>query len=419
MEALERLYPERLSEHVERLAHHASEAELWDRAALYLRQAATKAFARSANREAVIWFDQALTAIQRLPRVASCKSRRSISGSISERAAAARRVRVHPQAPLRSEALAAALPIRNRLGRVAAYLADYFRLTGDQDQALQWGKRALTVAVEIGDVGLQIVATTWLSQIHFAQADYGQAVTLLRRNLQPLVGELAGQRFGMPQPPAIHSRTCLAWCLAELGEFSEAIALGEEAVAMVGTVDHPLSRAVAHAGWAGHTSVAGMPKTPSPRSSGPAGRPRRIALLWFPRLASTLGSAYGPAGRLAEAVSLTEAAVAQGAAMNLMGGHSLLLTYLSEAYLLAGQHEDARQNAEQALELARAHKEPGYEGWALRLLAEIALAANPPHAARAMEFGHKALSIAEERGMRPLMAHCRLAQPLPGAGRRP
>ena len=30
VEALERLYPERLSEHVERLAHHASEAELWE-----------------------------------------------------------------------------------------------------------------------------------------------------------------------------------------------------------------------------------------------------------------------------------------------------------------------------------------------------------------------------------------------------
>ena len=94
--------------------------------------------------------------------------------------------------------------------------------------------------------------------------------------------------------------------------------------------------------------------------------------------------------------------------MNLMGGHSLLLTYLSEAYLLAGRHEDARQNAEQALELARAHKEAGYEGWAIRLLAEIALGSNPPDGARAMEYGRKALAMAEELGMRPLMAHSRL-----------
>src|SRR5258707_15650827 len=68
VEAIERLYPERLSEHVERLARHASDAELWDRAARYLRQAGTKAFARSANREAVGWFEQALTAIEHPPQ---------------------------------------------------------------------------------------------------------------------------------------------------------------------------------------------------------------------------------------------------------------------------------------------------------------------------------------------------------------
>src|SRR5260370_7947475 len=78
---------------------------------------------------------------------------------------------------------------------------------------------------------------------------------------------------------------------------------------------------------------------------------------------------------------------------------------LREAYLRAGGHDDARQSAEQALALARAHKEPGYEGWALRLLAEIALAADPPDATRAMEHGREALTLAEELGMRPLMAH--------------
>jgi tetratricopeptide (TPR) repeat protein len=292
---------------------------------------------------------------------------------------------------------------------VAAYLADYFRLTGDQDQAIQWGKRALAVADEIGDVGLQVVARTWLGQIYFARAEYGHAMDLFRSNLRSLVGELAEQRFGMPQPPAVHSRTCLAWCLAELGEFSEAIALGEEAVAMVGSADHPLSRAVAHAGlgWAylrrGYADKAIASLEPGLQAVRAGNSP-----LWFPRLASTLGSAYGLAGRLPEALSLTEAAAAQGAAMNLMGGHSLLLGYLSEAYLLAGRHDDARQNAERALDLARAHKESGYEGWVLRLLAEIALASDSPDAARAMEYGSQALTIAEELRMRPLMAHCHL-----------
>ena len=67
MEAIERLYPDRLREHVERLAHHASTGEVWEKAVSYLRQAGAKAFARSANREAIGYFEQALTALTRLP----------------------------------------------------------------------------------------------------------------------------------------------------------------------------------------------------------------------------------------------------------------------------------------------------------------------------------------------------------------
>jgi tetratricopeptide (TPR) repeat protein len=130
--------------------------------------------------------------------------------------------------------------------------------------------------------------------------------------------------------------------------------------------------------------------------------------LWFPRVASALGYAYALAGRLTDALALTEAAVSQGAVMNLMGGHSLLLAYLSEAQLLAGRTEDARQSAEQALALAREHKERGYEGWALRLLAEIALRSDPPDTVRAIEHGRSAQAVAEALGMRPLVAQCHL-----------
>src|SRR5499425_1582751 len=65
--AIERCYPDRLAEHVERLAHHAVRGELWQEAVLYLRQAGAKAMARLANREAASCFEQALVSLQRLP----------------------------------------------------------------------------------------------------------------------------------------------------------------------------------------------------------------------------------------------------------------------------------------------------------------------------------------------------------------
>ena len=65
--ATERVYGSRLAEHTERLAYHAPRGELWDRAVVDLRQAGQKAFGRSANGDAVAWFDQALEALAHLP----------------------------------------------------------------------------------------------------------------------------------------------------------------------------------------------------------------------------------------------------------------------------------------------------------------------------------------------------------------
>ena len=64
VEAIERLYPDRLVEQVELLAHHAFHGELWEKAVTYLRQAGTKAADRSAYRVGVNYFEQALEAIK-------------------------------------------------------------------------------------------------------------------------------------------------------------------------------------------------------------------------------------------------------------------------------------------------------------------------------------------------------------------
>jgi class 3 adenylate cyclase/predicted ATPase len=66
-QAVERLYPERLTEHVELLAYHAFRGELWERAVEYLHQAGSKAAARCTYKEAASYFQQALEVLGRLP----------------------------------------------------------------------------------------------------------------------------------------------------------------------------------------------------------------------------------------------------------------------------------------------------------------------------------------------------------------
>src|SRR5262249_4400149 len=67
VQAIEHLYADRLSEHIERLAHHARHGEVWEKAVRYLRQAGVRATERCAHREAVAHLEQTLSALGHSP----------------------------------------------------------------------------------------------------------------------------------------------------------------------------------------------------------------------------------------------------------------------------------------------------------------------------------------------------------------
>jgi tetratricopeptide (TPR) repeat protein len=114
------------------------------------------------------------------------------------------------------------------------------------------------------------------------------------------------------------------------------------------------------------------------------------------------------AGRVAEALPLLEQAEQRDATLGTTGGQSLRVGYVSEAYLLAGRMQEAVQLAGRALTIARANKERGHEAWALRLLGKIAAHQAPPEIEPATNYYRQALALAEELGLRPLVAHCHL-----------
>jgi tetratricopeptide (TPR) repeat protein len=124
--------------------------------------------------------------------------------------------------------------------------------------------------------------------------------------------------------------------------------------------------------------------------------------LFVQGIAGLLGLAYALAGRVAEALPLFEQVVEQAGATT-QGSIPLLK---GEGYLLAGHLEEARPLAERALALSRTHKAHGNEAWALRLLGEIARQGHPSNVQQAESYYQQALALAEELGMRPLMAHC-------------
>jgi tetratricopeptide (TPR) repeat protein len=129
---------------------------------------------------------------------------------------------------------------------------------------------------------------------------------------------------------------------------------------------------------------------------------------WLPWLASRVGAAYALAGRVADGLPLLEQSVEQAASMGWRADDSALAARLSEAYLGAGRVQDAAALAARALDLAVEHKGRGHQGWALRLLGDIASRGDPPDLDQAEGYYRQALALAEELGMRPLVAHCHL-----------
>jgi tetratricopeptide (TPR) repeat protein len=125
-------------------------------------------------------------------------------------------------------------------------------------------------------------------------------------------------------------------------------------------------------------------------------------------LAQALGEAYVLCVRVDEAVRLLERVLEQTTASGRRVIQALLLSTLGEAHLCAGHLEEARTLAARTFEDFRTHQERGREAYALRLLGDIAAHRDPPQVVEADAYYRQAVTLAEDLGMRPLVAHCHL-----------
>ena len=127
---------------------------------------------------------------------------------------------------------------------------------------------------------------------------------------------------------------------------------------------------------------------------------------WLRVIVAGLGYASTLQGRLAEGCALLEEAIRESLHTGELLNHSRWVAWLSEVCRLAGRVEEAWQHAHQALDLARQQKARGDEAHALRQLGVVHAHADPPDVEQAAAHYQQALALAEELGMRPLVAHC-------------
>jgi tetratricopeptide (TPR) repeat protein len=409
--ALAALAGERVVEQVERLAHHALRGEVWDKALAYCQQAGEKAMLQSAHREAVGYFEQALHALLHLPETRATREQ-AVDLRLALRSA------LYPSGDFgrllaylhEAASLAEALDDPRRLGQVSIFLSHYFRLIRAHEQAIVAGQRALALATASGEVVPQALAHYYLGTAYYEQGHYRRASDCLGQAVASLDGARRYEHFGQITLPAVASRVFLIGCHAELGTFAEGKALGEEGLQIAEAVAHPMSRMGVYR-WIGLLSLRqGDIHQALPLLERAMGICREVSFTaFFPFVAAVLGAAYMLGGRVADAVPLLTQAMEQTMAPDMVGFQALCHLPLAEAHLVAGRLEESHTLAEQVLAHARKYQERGNEAYALRLLGKILAARREPSESdQAGDYYRQALVLAEELGMRPLVAHSHL-----------
>jgi class 3 adenylate cyclase len=409
VDAVERLYPDRLAEQIERVAHHAIQAEMWEKAVDYARQAGNKAVARWALLDARTWFEHALVALQRLPETqftlelgfAILFELRPVLIQLGEAQQGLERLR-------EAEILAKKLNDDRRRGQVYAYMTNAHLLCGVPNEALLTGTRALEIAKRLGDLELRLVTTTYLEHCHHHRAEYGRVVELATENLAALPAEWTYESFGGTAPLAIFDRFFLIASLAELGRFTEAAEYQAEVILLADPTDHAHAITIAYdAGGILHLLWGDWARARSLVETGIiAAKKRNLAgqlRILVPSSAwalAQLGETGAALNRVHEGQRLLERQASRGFFGRLGWGYYLL----GCACLQLERLDEASRFGDLAVKSSPHH--PGFRAHGLQLLADIAAHDHRFNLKASEALYRGALALGEPRRMRPLIAHC-------------
>ena len=142
-----------------------------------------------------------------------------------------------------AEVLAKELNDARRLGRIAASMTNLYWEMGDQDRAIRSGRRALDIAAAVEDGALRDMALRYLGCSYYAIGDYKGAIDVFKQVIGPRDGAAAASDSA-PRPAVDRTtvtRVFLMLCLAEVGEFAEAIMCGEELLQIAQAIDNPFN----------------------------------------------------------------------------------------------------------------------------------------------------------------------------------
>jgi class 3 adenylate cyclase/tetratricopeptide (TPR) repeat protein len=439
--AIEELYPDRLPEHYEMLAHHFSLAEDWERALDYLLKAAEKASRAFGQRQALDLYGESLEAARRLGErvpattlMAIHRARADLFFGMGDfersRAEAevlvdlARRVRDRPEEagalvqiatalqwaedfPSALERVREGIDIAEAVGAQAPlggglYIRGYLHaMNGRLDAAEADVSRALDIGRAVGDPNRQALALHFLSMRRSWQGEYRHGVDL---------GE-QGVRIAREHRLVIPLLRCLwnqglAW--NDLGDYDRSLAALVEGLALAEKVgdDAYVPRFLNTVGWlriecgdfARGVELSEQSYEATARSSraGHGTGAERRAFIRNNQAEAWM--AQGDLAAAAEALEESQYIVLHPPPSRWMTWRYTTHCYaaLGQLALIRGDAERARRLADESLETAVPTRSRKFESWAWRIKGESATARRAWD--EADDALRRALSIAETIG---------------------
>ena len=411
LDALERLYADRVGEKVELLAHHAVRGEAWDRAARYLYQAGEKALAQSRPRAATSLYQSAVDALDHQGESADRVLKLDALLELWVTKVSTSQVEGLQEVGEKAEVLARALNDGPRLARVQVRQAQAVSLMGlfpgTFESAIERAREAFRHADAV-DLRTRSyaqfiagVSCRDLGRLGDAIAEYGQGIALF-----PPPSE-GGEDAGLVVPIYVSLSCWRSEVYAALGEFDAALASAAEGLRVAGEIRHPSSLTLSNA-FLGYCQIlkgdidAAIPTLERGLAIGqehelPHGVTANLLYLAYALILSNrLESGLEALGRAAQHE------------ITFMPQWTRYGVVTAAAYLAAGRIAEAASAVDKGLAMVAERQARGYRGPLLRLHAELLMRQGPQNAALAEERLHEALALATELDMRPEIARCRL-----------
>lgn len=405
--ALERAPDEQRVDQTEALAHHALRGEIWAKAAEYYAEAGLRAAARSANGAAVAHYDQALSALERLP-----ESTEEIAKEIDLRFDARNALFVlgdHEAIPGhldRAEELARKIGDMRRVGWARLHLGGFGWQSGQYDAGLDACRAAMDIAERCGDAALGAMARYRTGLNYHGLGRFAEAVTCFENCIAALEKADDATTFALGGIPYVFCRSFLAWSHAELGQFDAANRNGESGWKLAADSNHTYSQMVMAFGWANALLMQDrIDEAAKILNTGLDLYAINEAHATFPWIAAPLGYARVVQGAAELGLDLLRRAVSPLVRQRGVQ-YARPYLWLSEGLIRLERREEAREAAEAGLAISNSQNEGSHQVWAITLFGDIT-ASDDPAAARTHY--ETALRLARELELAPRLNRCELA----------